>query len=91
VPVVGRLQARRERGCGLQVPGGLIGMSSDVVGELWSVYVVFPTRRLMSHVPRGEGVHLPFIDQGEGELQACGTIQLHEEVWCAASRGSRPP
>jgi hypothetical protein len=25
-------------------------------------------------VPRGEGVHLPFIDQGEGELQACRTV-----------------
>jgi hypothetical protein len=24
----------------------------------------------------GKGVHLPFIGQGEGELQACRTIQL---------------
>jgi hypothetical protein len=30
----------------------------------------------------GGGVHLPFIGQGEGELQACRTIQLHGEVWC---------
>jgi hypothetical protein len=50
-------------------------MSSDVVGELGSVCVLFPTRRLMFHVPCGEGVHLPFIDQGEGELQACRTIR----------------
>jgi hypothetical protein len=28
----------------------------------------------VSDVPCGEGVHLPFIDQGEGELQACHTI-----------------
>jgi hypothetical protein len=28
----------------------------------------------VDRVPRGEGVHLPFIDQGEGELQACRTI-----------------
>jgi hypothetical protein len=34
-------------------------------------------------VPCGGGVHLPFIGQGEGELQACRTIQLHGEVWCA--------
>jgi hypothetical protein len=66
-------------------------MSSDVVGELGSVCVLFPTRRLMSHVPYGEGVHLPFIDQGEGELQACRTIQLHGEVWCAAPQSWRPP
>jgi hypothetical protein len=45
-------------------------MSSDVVGELERVFALFSTGRLMSHVPRGEGVHLPFIGQGEGELQA---------------------
>jgi hypothetical protein len=32
----------------------------------------------------GEGVRLPFIGQGEGELHACRTIQLRGEVWCAA-------
>jgi hypothetical protein len=32
---------------------------------------------LVSCVPCGRGVHLPFIGQGEGELQACRTIQLH--------------
>jgi hypothetical protein len=40
VPVVGRLQARRERRRGPQVPGGVIEASSDAVGELGSVCVV---------------------------------------------------
>jgi hypothetical protein len=77
VPVVGRLQARRERRCGLQVPGGVIDTSSDVVGELRSVSVccsLFDVSCPMSDVPCGEGVHLPFIDQGGGELQACRTV-----------------
>jgi hypothetical protein len=39
VLVVGRLQARWERRHGLQVPGGVIEASSDVVGELGSVCV----------------------------------------------------
>jgi hypothetical protein len=71
VPVVGWLQARRERRRGLQVLGGVIETSSDVVGELRSVCVV---PYLMSDVPCGDGVHLPFIDQGGGELQACRTV-----------------
>jgi hypothetical protein len=66
-------------------------MSSDVVGELGNVCVLFSTGCLMSRAPCGEGVHLPFIDQGEGKLQACRTIQLHGEVWCAAPRSWRPP
>jgi hypothetical protein len=74
VPVVGRLQARRERRHGLQVPGGVIETSSYVVGELRSVCVLFPIGCLLSSVPCGEGVHLPFIDQGGGELQACRTV-----------------
>jgi hypothetical protein len=37
VPVVGLLQARRERKCGFQVPGGVV---EDVVGELESKCVV---------------------------------------------------
>jgi hypothetical protein len=81
VPVVGQLQARRERRRDLQVPGEV---AEDVVGELGSVCVVC---RMLSVVvclvPCGGGVHLPFIGQGEGELQACRTIQLHGEVWCA--------
>jgi hypothetical protein len=87
---VGRLQARRERRGGLQVPGGVIEASSDVVGELKRVCVLFPIGCMMSHVPCGEGVHLPFIDQGGGELQACRTVQLHGEVWRAAPRSWRP-
>jgi hypothetical protein len=31
--------------------------------------------------PNGEGDHLPFIDQGEGDLQACRTISLRVMVW----------
>jgi hypothetical protein len=89
---VGQLQARRERRCSLQVPGGVIEVSSDVVGELCVVrFRMFVSGCLMSHVPCGEGVHLPFIDQGEGELQARRTIQLHGEVWCASSQSWRPP
>jgi hypothetical protein len=32
VPVVGRLQARRERRCSLQVPRGVIEASANIVG-----------------------------------------------------------
>jgi hypothetical protein len=39
VPVVGLLQARRERKPGFQVPGV---MAEDVVGELWNKCVVQP-------------------------------------------------
>jgi hypothetical protein len=87
VPVVGRLQARRERRRGLQVPGEVV---EDVVGELgnarvvrWMLSVVFCLFVCLS-VPCGGGVRLPFIGQGEGELHACRTIQLHGEVWCTA-------
>jgi hypothetical protein len=88
VPVVGRLQARRERRRGLQVPGEV---AEDVVGELGSVCVgcrmLSVVRCLVSSVPCvvpcGGGVRLPFIGQGEGELQARRTIQLHAEVRCA--------
>jgi hypothetical protein len=64
VPVVGRLQARRERRRGLQVPSGVIEASANIEGMTGSVC------RLI----HGEGDHLPFIDQGEGDLQACRTI-----------------
>jgi hypothetical protein len=69
VPVVGRLQARRERRRGLQVPNGVIEAGSDVVGELRSAYVVY-----LSVCPHGEGGRFPFIGQGEGDLQARHTI-----------------
>jgi hypothetical protein len=86
VPVVGLLQTRRERKRGLQVPGE---MAEDIMGELEGkcamcrvllFFVVLPC----VVVPRGEGVRLPFIGQGESELHVCRTIQLHGEVWCAA-------
>jgi hypothetical protein len=79
VPVVGLLQARRERKRGFQVPGVV---AEDVVGELESKCVVRPVsccvvllllscvRRSLSHVPRGRGVRPPFIDQGESESHA---------------------
>jgi hypothetical protein len=38
----------------------------------------------LCHVPCGGGVHLPIIGQGEVELHACRTIQLHGEVWYVA-------
>jgi hypothetical protein len=37
VPVVGRLQARRERRRGLQVLGGVIEASANIVGKTGSV------------------------------------------------------
>jgi hypothetical protein len=49
VPVVGRLQARRERRRGLQVPNGVIEADSDVVGELRSACV-------LSYIPAVEGI-----------------------------------
>jgi hypothetical protein len=69
VPVVGRLQARRERRRGLQVPSGVIEASANVAGVTRGVCVF-----RSCDVPCGEGDHLPFIDQGEGELQACRTL-----------------
>jgi hypothetical protein len=39
VPVVGRLQARRERRRGLQVPSGVIEVSANIVGKTGSVCV----------------------------------------------------
>jgi hypothetical protein len=73
VPVVGRLQARRERRRGLQVPSGVIGTIDDVVGELRSVCVMW-FRMFVCRCPCGEGGRLPFIDQGEDDLQACHTV-----------------
>jgi hypothetical protein len=55
VPVVGLLQARRERKPGFQVPEGV---AEDVVGELENEYVVcgvFLSRVLLSSSPRGWG------------------------------------
>jgi hypothetical protein len=81
VPVVGRLQARREKRPGLQLPGEV---AENVVGELGNVCGVSDVVRCLLSLPCGGGVRLPFIGQGEGELHACRTIQVHGEVWCAA-------
>jgi hypothetical protein len=80
VPVVGLLQARRERKRGFQVPGV---MAADIVGELENKCVV----RLVScwallfvccPVRCGKGVRPPFIDQGKSESHARRAIQLRE-------------
>jgi hypothetical protein len=73
VPVVGRLQARRERKRGFQVPGEV---AEDVVGELENKCVVRPVSCCVvpCRVPRGGGVRLPFIGQGESESHVCRTI-----------------
>jgi hypothetical protein len=74
VPVVGLLQAMQERKRNFQVPGEV---TEDIVGELENKCVVcrVPTCCLLSClVPRGGGVRLPFIGQGESELHVCRTI-----------------
>jgi hypothetical protein len=58
---------------------------------LWENCGVRVCRCLDVPIPRGEGVHLPFIGQGEGELQVRRTIRLHGEVWPAPPRSWRPP
>jgi hypothetical protein len=73
VPVVGQLQARRERRRGLQVPSEVIEAIGNVVGELRSVCVMW-FRMFVSRSPCGEGDLLPFIDQGQGDLQVCCTV-----------------
>jgi hypothetical protein len=65
VPVVGLLQARRERKRGSQVPGGV---AEDIVGELENEYVV--CRAFLSVSPAAGGFAPPFIDQGGSGLHA---------------------
>jgi hypothetical protein len=77
VPVEGWLQARRERRRGLQVPRYVIEASANIVGKTESVRLT-ATRCPM---PRGGGDRLPFIGQGESDLQACRTISLCVAVW----------
>jgi hypothetical protein len=68
VPVVGLLQARRERKRGFQVPGVV---AEDVVGELERKCVTQPVSYCVVPVsPRGRGVRPPFIDQGGSESHA---------------------
>jgi hypothetical protein len=63
--------------------------------ENWGACVcwlqVFMCRCPDVRVPCGEGVRLPFIGQGKGELQVRRTIQLHGEVWPAPPWRWRPP
>jgi hypothetical protein len=57
VPVVGRLQARRERRRGLQVPSGVIEASANIVGKPGSVRA-FATRGPVCDVlpPAAKGI-----------------------------------
>jgi hypothetical protein len=41
-------------------------------------------------VPRGWGIALPFIGQGESDLQACHTILLRVEAWRTVPGSLRP-
>jgi hypothetical protein len=83
VPVVGLLQARRERKRGSQVPGV---MAEGVVGELDSKCVVQPVSCCIllgsvvhvSSVPCARGVRPPFIDHGKSESHARRAIWLRE-------------
>jgi hypothetical protein len=74
VPVVGLLQARRERKRGFQVPGVV---AEDVVGELESKCVAQPISCCVVSVcpcssvsPAAGRVRPPFIDQGGSESHA---------------------
>jgi hypothetical protein len=71
VPVVGLLQARRERKRGFQVPGGV---AEDVVGELEDkcvVPLVSVVLCLCSLSSSSAGrVRPPFIDQGGSKSHA---------------------
>jgi hypothetical protein len=73
VPVVGRLQARWERRRGLQVPSGVIEVGVGIVGEgrelVINRYLLSCLWCRVSCLPCGEGDRLPFVDQGEDDLQ----------------------
>jgi hypothetical protein len=75
VPVVGRLQARRESKRGFQVPGEA---AEDIVGELESECVLSPCvvscPCAFCLVPCDGGVRLPFIGQEESESHTCRAI-----------------
>jgi hypothetical protein len=58
VPVVGRLQAGRERRRGLQVPSGVIEASANIVGEAESVQSIairYPVSDVASPAAGGRG------------------------------------
>jgi hypothetical protein len=78
VPVVGLLQARRERKRGFQVPGVV---AEDIVGELeskcvvrlvscWALLFVCRVLCSCSPSPAAKGVRPPFIDQGRSDSHA---------------------
>jgi hypothetical protein len=74
VPVVGLLQARRERKPGFQVPGRV---AEDIVGELedeYVVYGVYLSRVLLSLPPR-LGIHPPFY-RSRGQWVTCAPRYL---------------
>jgi hypothetical protein len=78
----GRLQAWRERSLGLIVPEVLIEASANIVVKTESVRVIAIRR----HVPCGWRITLPFIGQGDSNLQVCRTILLRVEAWRAVPR-----
>jgi hypothetical protein len=77
----GGLQAWRERRLGLQVPEVLIEESANIVVKAESVRVIAVRRP-----PCSWGIALPFIGQGESNLQVYCTILLCVEVWRAVSQ-----
>jgi hypothetical protein len=78
----GGLQAWRERRLGLLVPEVLIEESANIVVKTKIVRVIAIRHR----VPCGWGITLPFIGQGESNLQVCRTILLRVEAWHAVPR-----
>jgi hypothetical protein len=78
VPVEGRLQARLERRRGLHVPRDVIEASVNIVGKTKNIRM---TATRCPDAPCGGGDRLPFIGQGEGDLQACRTISLRVAAW----------
>jgi hypothetical protein len=91
VPVVGLLQARRERKRGFQVPSGV---AEDIVRELENEYgvccVFLYACVCMPPSPRGWRVRSPFIDQGGGGLQCAprylatwGSATCYAVEWAA--------
>jgi hypothetical protein len=77
----GGLQAWRKRRPGLQVPEVLIEASANIVVKTESVRMIAIRRP-----PCGWGIALPFIGQGESNLQVCRTIILRVEAWRAVPR-----
>jgi hypothetical protein len=58
--------------------------SKSQVEWLRRVPILWEKERVCDVSICSEGGHLPFIDQGEGDLHACCTVQLHVEGWCKA-------